>query len=121
MCENGEYVVLRGRYTESFVVVNGCYVLISSGVDIANGGDGGRRQLGYSCKFVKRCLGEPSSFYVTFGICSVGTLALSSRLEGRKRGSLFCRWLGARWRWRWRLIEAFVIVVKKRRQQETTR
>lgn len=73
----------------------------------------------YSCKFVKRRLGESTSFYVTFGICSVGTLALSSRLEGSKRGSLFCRWLGARWRWR--LIKAFVIVVKKRRQEETKR
>ena len=44
MCRKREYVVLRGRCTESFVVVNGCYVLISSGVDIANDGDGIRRQ-----------------------------------------------------------------------------
>ena len=66
---------------------------------------------GYSFKFVKRRVGELSSFYVTFGIWSVGTLALISRLEDSGRGSLFCRWLGARWRWR--LIEAFVIVVKE--------
>ena len=44
MCEKREYAVLCGRCTESFVVVNGCYVLMSSGVDIANGGDGSRRQ-----------------------------------------------------------------------------
>lgn len=44
MCEKREYVVLSARCTESFVVVNEYYVLISSRVNIANGGEGSRRR-----------------------------------------------------------------------------